>query len=99
MEESVPYSSIKDISFVLSPTSGSWLTNSGPSVHQLASMEQAATSGSAPSLSTTSSSTFHGQRYCLVRITLPDGCLLLQVSLVVAMATVRTYNRLGTRGK
>ena len=79
MEESVPYSSMKEVSLVVSSSStavsaGYWMDPTG-----VVSTSPLTTAGVVV--------TAQAQQHCIIRIVLPEGCLLLQVSNVICIAS------------
>lgn len=82
MEESTPYSSMKDISLVVSSSSSSSLTSSAylwdRSYSDPGSMEVMGAAAVGSSFATPPS--HYWPQHCLIRIVLPEGCLLLQVN-------------------
>lgn len=81
MEESTPYSSMKEISLVVSSSSS--LTSSGYLWDR--SYSDAAVGPAAVAAAETQNSLLtaanNSPQHCLIRIVLPEGCLLLQVVL------------------
>ncbi|KZS18373.1 C-Maf-inducing protein [Daphnia magna] len=82
MEESTPYSSMKDISLVVSSSSSSSLTSSAylwdRSYSDPGSMEVMGAAAVGSSFATPPS--HYWPQHCLIRIVLPEGCLLLQAN-------------------
>lgn len=77
MEESVPYSSMKEVNLVVSSAaSTSSASYWDPSA---TAASTAALVSNAPNASSTSAGS-QTQHHCLIRIVLPEGCLLLQVN-------------------
>lgn len=90
MEESTPYSSMKEISLVVSSSSS--LTSSGYLWDR--SYSDAAV-GSATAIETQNSlltAANNSPQHCLIRIVLPEGCLLLQVVLLLRTYCQRSFD-------
>ena len=80
MEESTPYSSMKEISLVVSSSSS--LTLSGYLWDRTYS-DPGGVDGShsfATAAAAAAAATNNSPQHCLIRIVLPEGCLLLQVT-------------------
>jgi hypothetical protein len=83
MEESTPYSSMKEISLVVSSSSS--LTSSGYLWDRSYSDAAVGPATAAETQNSLLTAANNSPQHCLIRIVLPEGCLLLQVVLL------RTY--------
>ncbi len=91
MEESTPYSSMKEISLVVSSSSS--LTSSG----YLWDRSYSDAVGAAETQNSLTAAN-NSPQHCLIRIVLPEGCLLLQVRWAALRRFIPTTRRLSIFG-